>query len=163
MSTNMFLKLADITGESEDEKHSGEIEILGWGQSFEQPTTPIKASTGHTLEKCKHEPITITKYIDKATAALLKAIWAGKTIATGKITCYRAHKENAPVDFLVIEMTDVIITTYSISGAEGDIPQEELGLSYGKVKYAYKPMDKLTGDAKEPMPAEADLILNKVG
>ena len=163
MSTNMFLKLTDISGESEDEKHSGEIEILGWGQTFEQPTTPIKASTGHTLEKCKHEPMSITKYVDSATPHLLKAIWAGKTIAEGTLTCYRAHKENAPVDFIKIKMTDVIITTYGVTGAEGDIPQEEIALSYGKIDWNYKPMDKLTGDAKDPLPASADLILNKVG
>ena len=162
MSTNMFLKLEGIEGEAEDALKSKEIEILSISQSFEQPVTPVKASTGHTLEKCKHEPMTVAKYIDKATPNILKTIWAGKTISKGIITCYRAHKDAEPVDYLVIEMEDIIVSTYSISGGEGDIAQEELGLSYGKITYKYTPMDKMTGDKQTQMPASADLITNVV-
>ena len=162
MSTNMFLKFKDIDGEAEDEKHAGWIEILSWGHSFEQPVTPYRPSTGSTLEKCKHELITVAKYIDKASAAILKAIWSGKQIDDATIECFRADGDNVPVKYLKILMTDVVISTFSISGGEGDIPQEELGLSYGEITYEYTPQDKLLGTPGSAMLAKHNLVKNVV-
>ncbi|MBI9082854.1 MAG: type VI secretion system tube protein Hcp [Desulfobacterales bacterium] len=162
MSTNMFLKLKGIDGEAEDEKHGKWIEILSWGHSFEQPVTPYRPSTGATVEKCKHELITTAKYLDSASAAILKAIWGGKLLDDAKIQCYRSDGNNVPILYLEIIMEDVIISTYSISGGEGDIPQEELGLSYGTISYSYKPMNKLTGAAGSPLLAKHNLVKNVV-
>ncbi len=166
MSTNMFLKLEKkIEGECADEKHAGWIEILSWSHSFEQPATNFRASTGSTLEKCKHELLTFQKYIDKATPEILKTIWSGKQLDTGEIHCYRSDGENVPVQYLKILMDDVIISSYSISGGEGDIPQEDIGLSYSKITYFYTPMDKLLGtpDSGGAIPASQDLITNITG
>jgi hypothetical protein len=35
-------------------------------------------------------------------------------------------------------MQHIIITTYSMSGGEGEMPQEEIGLSCGYMKFIYK-------------------------
>jgi type VI secretion system secreted protein Hcp len=168
----MFLQFTDaklgadpLKGEAEDEKHAGWIEIVSWGHSFEQPPTNFRTSTGSTVEKCKHENITVTKYIDTTTTTLLKCVWGGKQLDKAVIACYRADTSdgaNTPVEYLNVEMEDVVISAYSISGGEGDIPQEELGLSYGKIQYTYKPKDKFTGAAGEPKIAKVSLVDNKI-
>ena len=162
MSTNMFLKIGDIKGESADEKHADWIEILSWGSSWEQPVTALKASTGASLEKCKHEPITIAKTMDIATPGILKAMWLGAVIPQATIECFRAAGENVPIKYLTIIMDDVMLNTYSIGGGEGDIPQEEIAMSCGVVTYEYIPMDKVTGKAGGMLGAKADLIKNLV-
>jgi type VI secretion system secreted protein Hcp len=145
MATDMFLELTDIPGESADVKHKDQIEILSWATSYEQPASQAKTATGPSVERCKAEPITISKIMDKATPLLLKRIWSGKLIPAGKITAYRADDEGNPVKYLEINMLHILVSTYSLSGAEGDIPQEEVGLSVGEVEIKYDQQKKEGG------------------
>ena len=64
MSTNMFLMLDGIAGESDDEKHPNWCEITAWDHTFTQPVNPMRASSGQTIEKVTHEALNVTKYID---------------------------------------------------------------------------------------------------
>lgn len=162
MSTNMFLMLDGIAGESDDEKHPNWCEITAWDHSFTQPVNPMRASSGQTVEKCAHELLNVTKYIDCATPAILKAVWGGLQMNEGYIVCYRSDGNNVPVLYLQIIMTDVVISSYSIGGGEGDLPQENIGLSYSKVQYEYNEVDKLLGTGTGVIVANHDLIKNVV-
>ena len=172
MSTNMFLLFEDakmdaamLKGEADDENHAGWIEIVSWNHSFEQPATGFRTSTGSTVEKCKHENMSVTKYIDATSPGLLKCVWGGKQLDKATIRCYRSSAPDglsAPIQYLEVLMEEVVVSTYGISGGEGDMPQEELGLSYGTVKYTYKPKDKITGAAGDPIMASVSLISNKI-
>ncbi len=171
MSTSMFLELKDakkdnLKGDSSDEVHVDTIEITSWGHSFEQPAAQFRSSTGSTIEKCKHELLTCSKGIDKSTPGILAAIWSGRQLDTATIYCYRDGIENIPIMYLKIEMSEVLISTYSIGGGEGDLPVEELGLGYGKICYYYTGMDKVTGGVDsgcENVPAAWDLNTNAPG
>jgi type VI secretion system secreted protein Hcp len=164
MATDMFLQLDGIQGECEDSNHTDWIEILSWSHSFSQPTSAVKSSSGATVEKCNHSDISITKYIDKATDDLLSKIWNGDNIATAKIECFRADAEsNAPVKYLMIDLEKVIISNYSISAGGGDLPLENISLSYGKVTYTYTEQKKADGTGGAQKPVEHDLVSNVVG
>jgi type VI secretion system secreted protein Hcp len=117
MSTNMYLQLKDIKGEAEDKDHKDWIEILSWSHGFSQPASPIRSSTGSTVERANHMDLSLTKYLDSATDDLLKACWSGKQIETGVLECYRADGNNAPIKYLKIEMEDIIVANYNLSGA----------------------------------------------
>ncbi len=138
MSTDIFLQLDGIAGECTDAKHTGWIEISSWGTSWEQPISQAKAATGPSIEKCKHEPITVAKIMDSATPAILKHVWGGKIIKEGVISCWRALDDSSPLNYLNILMQHIIIATYSINGGEGEMPGEELALSCGYMKFVYK-------------------------
>jgi len=159
----MFLHLEGIAGESDDAKFKdkGYMEISAWSTGYEQPVSLAKSATGPTIERVTAEPITITKTLDSSTYALLQTIWAGRVIETGFISCWRADhtKDGAAVEYLKIEMAHIVITTYGISGGEGEIPQEELALSAGYVGYIYKPQAKIGGEHSEsPMTADFNFI-----
>jgi len=162
MAINMFLQLDGIKGESTDEKHKEWIEILSWNTSWEQPIAQAKAATGPSVEKCKHEPIVVAKIMDKASPLILKHIWGGKIIKEGKIECYRADNDAAPFLYLTITMQFIIISTFSMSGAEGDMPQEEVGLSCGYTKYEYAELKHDGPGEGGKLAAEVNLILNKI-
>ncbi len=140
MSTDIFLKLDGIVGESTDAKHAGWIELASWSTSWEQPIAMAKTATGPSVERCKHEPITVAKIMDKASIGILKHVWGGTVIKEGWITAWRARKDATPHNYLVIYMQSIIIATYSMGGGEGEMPQEELGLSCGYLKFQYKEM-----------------------
>ena len=163
MSSNMFLQLEGIEGECDDEKHAKWIEIVGWGHGAEMPATNRRTSTGPSVERCNHNPIGFSKPIDKASMALMSHLWAGKEIAKGKIECFRADKENVPIDYLVIEMEGLFIASLGISGGEGDIPQEEYTMTYGVIQYKYKGQMHLFGTADAVVSSKkVDLLKGKM-
>ena len=66
------------------------------------------------------------------------------------------------VKYLEIVMEHVVISNYSVSGGPGDVPVENVSLSYGKVQYTYKGQKEDTGKADGNEPVSHDLITNKV-
>lgn len=165
MAMNFFLKLTtpDITGESTDSDHTGEIQVLSWSHSFNQPTSPTRSSAGGgTVEQANHADFAFTKYIDSSTDDLLKQCWSGKMIGKGVFTAYRADGDNKPVKYLEITMEQIIVSNCSISGGSGDIPVENWSLSYGAVQYSYIAQKKVDGTADGAQPVKHDLIKQAV-
>lgn len=163
MATDIYLKLDGITGECEAKGHEKEIEILSWSHGFSQPTSPVRSSSGATVEKANHQDITFSKYLDSATDEILGKCWNGDQIKTAILSCWRADGKNTPVEYLNIKMEKVVVSTYSIGGGGGDIPIENVTLSYGKVVYTYKDQKKADGTGGSAKPISHDLIKNEVG
>jgi len=167
MATNMYLLLkteagADVNGEAEDEKHTKWIEVLSWSHGFSQPASSIRSSTGSTIERANHSDLSITKYLDSATDDLLKACWSGDQFKTGKLECFRADGNNIPINYLTIDLENIIISNFSISGGGGDIPVENFSMSYSKVTYTYNAKKKEDAKAEGKQVIWHDLRSNKV-
>jgi len=162
MASNMFIKIGDIEGECEDANHVGWIEILSWSHGFSQPTTPVRASSGATVEKANHTDLSFTKYLDKATDAILSKCWTGAQIPTTVVELYRADGDANPVKYLQIDMEKVIVSSYNIGAGVGDHPSENVTLSYGKVTYTYLDQKKADAQAGAAKPVSHDLITNTV-
>jgi type VI secretion system secreted protein Hcp len=163
MATNFFLKLDGITGESTDSAHTGQIQVLSWSHSFNQPTSPTRSSAGSgTVEQANHADFSITKYIDSSTDDILKACWTGKQIPSGVFTGYRADGTGNGVNYLEIDFTNIVISNYSISGGTGDMPVETVTLSYSKVTYTYIPQKQADGTGGAAQPVTHDLAAQSV-
>ena len=164
MSSNFYMQIDGIDGESEAKSYEKQIEIFSWGHGFSQPTSSVRASSGATVEKAHHGDLSISKNIDAATDGILKSVWTGAMIANVTITCLRSdgNADNAPIAYLVVKMEEVIISSYSISGGGGALPAENITFNYGKVTYTYnqqKKADSTTGGNKA---ITADLVANTV-
>lgn len=164
MATNMFLNFDPaLKGECTDANHKDWIEIMSWNHGFSQPTSPVKSNSGGTVERANHMDLSFTKYLDSATDDILKRIFTGETLKKATLECYRSDgaTDNA-VKYLEIVMEHVVISNYSVSGGPGDVPVENVSLSYGKVQYTYKGQKEDTGKADGNEPVSHDLITNKV-
>ena len=157
MASNMYLKFEGpaIQGECSDANHKNEIEVHAWNHGFTQPTSPLRSSAGAgTVERAHHADFTFTKYLDSSTDDLLKHCWSGKQISKATLTCYRADGNNKPIEYLKVAMEQVIIANVSLGGGGGDLPVENVALSYGKVQYVYNPQKKedgTSGPAQQPI------------
>ena len=166
MATRIFLKVEtpNVAGESTDKGHAGEIEVLSWSHSFNQPTSPIRSTAGSgTIERANHSDIVITKYTDVASTDLLKHCWAGSHFGKMTLQQFRSAGVDDDVEYLTVELEDVVISNFSISAGGGDVPMESIALSYGKVTYKYDPADAKTGKKKGNKPVFHDLKTNSVG
>jgi type VI secretion system secreted protein Hcp len=138
MSTNTYLKFEqpEIAGAATDPRHSREIEVLAWSHGFVQPGSATREGS---VEQAQHQNLTFTKSIDSSTNELLRHCWSGKPIGKATLRCYRAAATPGaePVQYLSVEMEQVILSSYALSGGPGDVPVENISMDYGTVRYVY--------------------------
>ena len=110
MASDIFAKLGDIKGESIDEKHKDEIEILSysWGVT-NSGTIAGGAGGGAGAGKATFHDLAFAHHIDKATPQLLKACATGVHLKEATITHRKAGKGQQ--EYLIIKMNDVIVTS----------------------------------------------------
>ena len=72
MSTNTFLKLGDIEGESTISGFEKQMELINFTNGFHQPTSPIRSSTGPTTGQAVHSMMNVTKYLDSSSPNICK-------------------------------------------------------------------------------------------
>ena len=134
MAGDVFLKLEGIKGESEDHKHKGEIEITSWSWGAHNHGHG-HAGTGLGSGKVEVQDVTLTKHMDVASPDLMKFCCTGKHIGTATLTCRKAGGE--AVEYLTIELKDVLISNFSMSGSGHAVPSEHLTLHFAKVHMKY--------------------------
>lgn len=139
MATDFFLKIDSIPGESTDSKHKDELEIESWSFGATNLGSMGRGGGGGT-GKADFADLVLTKYCDKATPKLLKAVAEGQHIKSMLLTCRKASGAGGQVEYLKVTLTDVMIAGYSSSAANGSpIPHESITLNYGVIKYEYAP------------------------
>jgi type VI secretion system secreted protein Hcp len=134
MASNFYLKLDNIDGESRDDVHKKEIEILDF--TFGVSNTGSRhGGSGGGSGQAHVQDIGFTKYADKSSPVLMQYCVLHTNIPNGKITCYKAAGEQR-VKYLVIELKEVIITSYQTGGGDG-IAMESGSLNFAEIKYVY--------------------------
>ena len=117
---------------------------------------------GHAGGRAEFSDFTFTKPLDASSPTLYLACAQGKIHPTAKLTLCRAGGDR--LDFLVIEMTDVMVTSVSPSGtgdSQDPVPEEAVTLAYGKVTWTYTQQDPETGGAKGDVSAGWDIKTNQ--
>jgi len=129
MAADIFAKIGDIKGESLDEKHKDQIELLSWSWGV--------AHGGGTGAKPMFHDLSFTHKIDSASPLLLQGCATGQRLKEATITRRKAGEGQE--DFLVIKMNDVVIT--SVMETDGDESAvEAVSLAFAKVDLEYRPM-----------------------
>jgi type VI secretion system secreted protein Hcp len=160
MASDIFAKIGDIKGESPDDKHKGEIEILSWSWGVTQSGTMAHGGGGGE-GKANFNDFNFTHHIDKASPVLMKACATGEHIKEATITVRKAGKGQQ--EFLIIKMNDIIITGVAPSGAgDGAATAEHVALQFAKVDLEYKPQ-KQDGSLDAGVHFKYDIKGNKEG
>ena len=160
MASDIFAKIGDIKGESPDDKHKGEIEVLSWSWGVTQSGTMAHGGGGGE-GKANFNDLNFTHHIDKASPVLLKACATGEHIKEATITVRKAGKGQQ--EFLIIKMADIIITGVAPSGAgDGAATAEHVALQFAKVDLEYKPQ-KADGSLDAGVHFKYDIKGNKEG
>src|SRR3990170_6779165 len=97
MAVDMFLKLTGVRGESVDSAHKGDIDICSYNWGLSNSGTFHHGSGGGS-GKANFQDVSVTKYVDKATADLMLACANGKHIAEGVLICRKAGEK--PLEYL---------------------------------------------------------------
>lgn len=150
MPVDQFIKFEGIKGESQDDKHKDEIDVLSWSWGMTQSGTTHRGS-GSGGGKVDVQDLTFVKEIDKSSAALYKHCTMGVHIPKATLTCRLAGGDK-PVDYLIIEMEKVLITSIQTGGSSGgDKTSETISANFGKFykKYTMQEADGSAGTETE--------------
>jgi type VI secretion system secreted protein Hcp len=134
VAADIFAKLGDIKGESLDDKHKDEIEVLSWSWGVSNPVS--LAGSGAGEGRPHFHDLSFTHKIDKASPLLMKACATGVHLKDATITHRKAGKGQQ--EFLVIKMNDVVITALADADS-ADTSTETVSLAFAKVNVEYKP------------------------
>ncbi|AOK55655.1 Hcp family type VI secretion system effector [Burkholderia stagnalis] len=136
MSQDIFLKIDGINGESLDDKHKDEIEVLSWDWEILQEST-MHAGSGGGAGKATVKDLTFVHNIDRASPNLMKYALTGKHIDQAVLVMRKAGGN--PLEYLKLTLSDVIVTRVKPGGSRDDAERsrETVSLSFAKVKQEY--------------------------
>jgi type VI secretion system secreted protein Hcp len=140
MSSDMFLKLTDMDGEAQDGSHADEIDVLAWSWGLSQSGT-THLGPGGGSGKVNIQDISVTKYVDSSSHSLVQCCCKGTHFDEALLTVRKAG--DSPLEYVVIKMEGVIVTSVSTGGSGGeDRLTENVSLNFAKVNFAYTPQAK---------------------
>jgi type VI secretion system secreted protein Hcp len=141
MAYDAFLKLDGITGESQKDQHTGEIDVMSfsWGASN---SSSVGTGTGASTGKVSVSDFSIMKSTDSSSPNLLQKCCDGTVIATGVVTLQRQTNQGAAA-YLVYNFTNLYGTSiqWSGSGGSGDSPMESVSFCFEQGTVDYTPVD----------------------
>jgi len=141
MAVDMFIKIGDVKGESQDDKHKDEIDVLAWSWGASQSGS-AHVGGGAGAGKVHVNDLSFTHYVDKASPNLFQAVCDGTHYDKATLTVRKAGGKEA-IEYLVINMEQVFITSVSTGGSGGqDRLTENVTLNFGIVKLDYQPQKK---------------------
>ena len=137
MAVDMFIKIGDIEGESSDDTHAGEIDVLAWSWGMSQSGT-THSGPGGGAGKVNVQDLSFTHYVDKASANLVKMCCNGKHIEEATLVVRKAGE--TPLEYLIITMKNGLIASVSTGGSGGeDRLTENVTLNFAEFKIEYVP------------------------
>ena len=160
MASDIFAKIGDIKGESLDDKHKDEIEVLSFSWGVTNAGSMAHGGGGGEGKATFHD-LSFVHNIDKASPVLLQACATGTHLKDATITHRKAGKGQQ--EYLIVKMNDVIITgvTHGGSGGEG-ANSENVSMAFSKVDLEYKPQ-KADGSLDAGIHFKYDLKAQKAG
>jgi type VI secretion system secreted protein Hcp len=137
MTIDCFLQIPGIAGESTDRNFAGQIDVLSWKFGATHPGAP-HIGPGGSVGRVDVRDLAVTKWLDRATPALVQACCAGRHFANATLTCRRGG--SSPVRYVRLNFDDVLITSVATGGSadEGRFT-EEISLNFAKFTITYTP------------------------
>jgi len=158
VAADIFAKIGDIKGESLDDKHKDEIEVLSWSWGLTDAASLAGGGGGGEGKASSHD-LSFTHKIDKASPVLMQACATGVHLKDATITHRKAGKGDQ--DFLVFKMHDLIVTAVT-SGDSEEGQLETVSLAFAKIDLEYRPQ-KPDGSLDAGIHFKYDLKANKEG
>ncbi|MCK6490685.1 MAG: type VI secretion system tube protein Hcp [Planctomycetes bacterium] len=160
-SIKAFIKLDGIDGQSTDDKHKGQIDVVDFSYGGAQPTVRASHGGARSGAGVAVDNFAFTHFIDKATPNLFKALCTGKPVAKVVFELCRSTGDSTP--YLTVTMEDVLVAAIANGAMRDDsvVPAETVGLNYGKITIAYTETDPKTGAKGGKVEYSADVVAQK--
>lgn len=144
MAVDIFIKIGDIKGESRDNTHKDEIDVLAWSWGMSQSGN-AHLGGGAGAGKVNVQDLNFTKYVDASSHLLMKTCCTGAHYGEATLTVRKAG--GTAVEYIIIKLKEVFVSSVMTGGSGGeDKLTENVSLNFAEFEYAYTPQ-KADGSA----------------
>lgn len=149
MAVDMFLKIDKIKGESIDNVHKEEIDLISWSWGMTQSGTTHQGTGGGSGKVNVHD-LTVTKWLDRSTPLLMK--YCSKLTHIPEINLTVRKSGDKPLEYVKIKLKDAVITAVNTGGSSNDDRLTETAtINFAKVEFEYSSQKADgSGDAAVP-------------
>lgn len=145
-----FLKIAEIEGESKDEKHPNELQISSWSWGATNAASNPLGGGGGSGKVSMQDFHFVINY-GKHSPKLMEACATGKHIKEATLTCRKAGGQQE--EFLVWKFYDLLISSYQTGGSNASeiLPMDQCSFGFAKIEQEYKEQNEkgtLVGNVK---------------
>lgn len=133
-----FLKIEGVDGESTDDKHKGEIELISFKFGSANAGS-FSSGGGGGSGKVDVRDFRFVKKADKASPKLFAACCTGEHYKKATLVCRKAGKDQQ--EFMTVVMSEgVLVSSFESQGAANadTIPNDEVALNFAKIEFKYK-------------------------
>jgi type VI secretion system secreted protein Hcp len=130
-----------IKGESQDDSHKGEIDVISWSWGMQ---AKANIGGGTATGKATINDLRIVKRVDSASTALMLALRTNEEITKAVLTLRKAGKGQLEYFKITIEqgrVTALIVDTVDSPTGAPDI-LERVSFSFNKIEVEYVPQGK---------------------
>jgi type VI secretion system secreted protein Hcp len=155
MSCQYFLRIDGVPGESQDDRHKGEIEVVSWSWG-EAQTIVTSGGGGSAAAKVSMRDLQFVTRASKASPHLMLACASGKRFPTAVLSCRKTGQH----DFLLIKLSNVLVSSFETSGQEQSAPVDSASLNFARIEFEYH--EQLpTGAVAAPIRMGWDVAANR--
>lgn len=139
-SSDYFLKIEGVPGESKADGHAGEIDVLSWSWGMSNSGS-AGAGGGGGAGKASFSDLSLTKRIDKSSPLLMRACATGEHIPKAVLTAKRVGPKGT--DYIRYTLENALCVSLQDAGTPGEAPSESISLNYEKIKFEYRAENEL--------------------
>jgi len=142
---DVFLKVDGAEGESQDEKHKNEIEVITWSHRILQKSS-VATGSGGGAGVSYHFPFLGVAIVSKATPKLFEMCCSGKPVGKMVITFRKAGGDQQ--EYRKITLSNVMISRHGIFEQLDPVTglqREGFALDYAKIEDEIGAQDSSTG------------------
>jgi type VI secretion system secreted protein Hcp len=160
VSSDYFLEIDGIKGESQDDKHPGSIEVesFSWGAS--NPGNAA-AGGGGGAGKVSFQDLHFASKTSKASPSLFLACASGMHFKKAVLTVRKAGER--PVEYYKVTLSDLLVTGFNSAGddrGEDSTPTDQFSLNFSRIEFAVNGLNS-DGNADTGVTVSWDLKQNK--
>ncbi len=145
MAFDAYLMIKGVQGESQDNKYNGKegwIDVLSYSYGVTQ-TGAASSGGGLSAGKAQLQDFTFTQKVHIGSPEIFIRCCTGKTSEEAHFAARKAGGDN-PLDFLKIDMKNVLVTSVTSQGAGGpdEIPTETVAMTCEEMTVWYQEQDE---------------------
>lgn len=129
-----------IKGESQDETHKGEIDVLSWSWGMQARSS---LGGGQATGKSSMQDLKVTKRVDSASTGLMAALRTNEPIQKAVLTLRKAGKSQ--LEFMKITIENGRVASLTIGGGDeqgGHEVVEHISFAFNAITVEYVPQRK---------------------
>lgn len=129
MAKSIFMTVDGIPGGSTDKDDAVDLDNVSWGASNSGGMTVTREKGQVNLSE-----VTISMLNDVASTGLIQKCCDGGVIKSVVFDFVEAGREGAKKEYYKITLSDVVVSSYSMSKSEGMEIQENFSFSYATIE-----------------------------